>query len=51
LLTIDLHTGVENVRLVLDAEQRELMAGDGWAQFVEFAVPMYRNETEKRQDS
>lgn len=42
LLTIDLHTGDHDVRLVLDEEQRALLAGEGWANFVEFAVPMYR---------
>lgn len=46
LLTIDLHTGDHDVRLTLDAEQRKLIAGDGWAQFMEFAVPMYRDDTE-----
>jgi len=51
LLTVDLHTGDHDVRLTLDAEQRALMAGDGWAQFMEFAVPMYRDETEKRSDN
>ncbi len=42
LLTIDLHSGEHNVQLVLDAQQRELLGGEGWAKFVEFAVPMYR---------
>ncbi|HLV35177.1 MAG TPA: hypothetical protein VKY59_08700 [Spirillospora sp.] len=44
LLTIDLHTAGHDVRLVLDEEQRRLLAGDGWATFVDFAVPMYREE-------
>jgi len=49
-LTIDLHTGSHDVRLVLDEDQRELMAGEGWAYFVDFPVPMYRNKviTEER---
>jgi hypothetical protein len=47
LLTIDLHTGERDVRLVLDAEQRHLVGGDGWAQFMEFAIPMMREKTEK----
>lgn len=47
LLTIDLHTGDHDVRLVLDEAQRKMMAGEGWAKFVEFAVPMYRNTTEE----
>ena len=46
LLTIDLHTGDHDVRLVLDEAQRKMMAGEGWAKFVEFAVPMYRKTTE-----
>ena len=41
-LTIDLHTGIHDVRLVLDEDQRELVAGEGWAYFVDFPVPMYR---------
>jgi hypothetical protein len=47
LLTIDMHTDGEDTRLVLDAEQRHLIAGEGWAQFMEFAVPMMREKTEK----
>ena len=47
LLTIDLHTGEHDVRLELTDEQRKLVAGEGWAQFVDFAVPMYRDKTEK----
>lgn len=47
LLTIDLHTGERDVHLVLDEEQRRMLAGEGWAQFMEFAVPMYR-ETKQR---
>jgi hypothetical protein len=47
LLTIDLHTGDHDVRLELNEEQRKMMADEGWATFVEFAVPMYRDKTEK----
>lgn len=43
LLTIELHTGSHDVTLKLDEEQRRLMAGEGWAYFVDFAVPMYRD--------
>lgn len=47
-LTIDLHTGDKDVHLVLSEEQRLLLAGEGWAKLVDFAVPMYRNnELEK----
>lgn len=42
LLTIELHSGENKVILVLDEEQRLLMAGEGWARFVDFVVPMYR---------
>ena len=41
-LTIDLTTGEHHVTLVLNEEQRKLMAGEGWAYFVDFAVPNYR---------
>ena len=44
LLTIELHTGSHDTTLVLDEAQRKLMAGDGWAYFVDFPVPMYRNK-------
>ena len=43
-LTIDLHTGEQDVRLVLSEEERLMMAGEGWATMVEFAVPMYRHQ-------
>lgn len=43
-LTIDLFTGEEYRRLVLDDEQRKTLAGEGWAKAVDFAVPMYRND-------
>ncbi len=46
LLTIDLHTGDHDVRLELSADQRELMAGEGWASFMDFALPMYREKTD-----
>lgn len=49
LLTIDLRTGDENVRMVLNEEQRQMLAGEGWATFLDLAVPMYRDATEKPQ--
>jgi hypothetical protein len=49
LLTIDMSTGDREVHIVLDAEQRKMMAGEGWAQFMDFAVPMYREEKDKPQ--
>jgi hypothetical protein len=42
-LTLDIHTGSHDVTLTLDEEERRLMAGEGWAYFVDFPVPMYRN--------
>ena len=42
ILTIELHTGDNQVVLRLNPEQRLLLAGEGWANFVHFAVPMYR---------
>lgn len=43
LLTIELHTGDRDVVLVLDETQRKLLAGEGWTAFVDFEVPIYRN--------
>ncbi len=43
-LTIDLHTDDQDVKLVLSEEERKMLAGEGWATMVDFAVPMYRNE-------
>ena len=42
-LTIDLHTGHRDIRLVLSKEERLMMAGEGWATMVDFAVPMYHD--------
>lgn len=42
-LTIELHTGGQDVVLHLDEAERLQMAAEGWAQFVDFGVPMYRN--------
>ena len=43
-LTIDLHTGDHDVQLVLSEEERNMLAGEGWATMVDFGVPMYRNQ-------
>lgn len=48
LLTIELHSGDYDVVLHLDEVERKLMAGEGWARFVDFGVPMYRNEVSTR---
>lgn len=42
ILTIELHSGDHDVVLELDGNQRRLLAGEGWAYFVDFPVPMYR---------
>jgi len=44
LLTIELHTGDQDIELVLDEEQRRMIAGEGWAKFLDVPVPMYRNK-------
>ena len=41
-LTIELHMGDEVVTMTLNEEQRLLLAAEGWASFVDFPVPMYR---------
>jgi hypothetical protein len=43
-LTIELHSGDQDRVFRLSEEQRNLMAGDGWSGFVDFDVPMYRNQ-------
>ena len=43
ILNIDLHTENHDVSLTLDAEQRRLLAGEGWSAFVNFDVPLYRD--------
>ncbi len=48
ILTIEMHTGTHNVTLKLTEEQRLLLAGEGWATFMDFPVPMYRNENVRR---
>ena len=51
ILTIELHTGDHDVVLKLDEDQRKLLAGEGWATFMDFAVPMYRNEVARSNES
>lgn len=46
-LTIELTSGNEQRVLVLNADERKLMAGEGWAYFVDFTVPMYRFEVQQ----
>jgi hypothetical protein len=47
-LTLEIHSGDHDVTLVLDEAQRNLLAGEGWAYFVDFPVPMYRDEVEQQ---
>lgn len=47
LLTIEMHSGDHNVVLKLDDVQRKMVANEGWAYFVDFAVPMYREKVAK----
>lgn len=42
-LTIELQSDDHTVTLTLNEEERLLMAGEGWAYFVDFPVPMYRD--------
>ncbi|HVU13608.1 MAG TPA: hypothetical protein VHD90_20150 [Phototrophicaceae bacterium] len=44
LLTLDIHTDEHDVTVVLNEEQRKILAGEGWATFMDFAVPIYRND-------
>ena len=43
ILTIEFHSHGHDLILTLDKEQRDLMAREGWANFVDFAVPMYQH--------
>ncbi|NWF70421.1 MAG: hypothetical protein HXY40_15140 [Chloroflexi bacterium] len=43
VLTIELHTGENDLVLALDEAQRRTLANEGWAYFVDIPVPMYRN--------
>lgn len=41
-LIIDLHSHGHDQTLELNAEQRGILAREGWAKFVDFAVPNYK---------
>ena len=43
MLTVDLHSQGHDQTIKLDDEQRALVAREGWAGFVDFDVPLYRN--------
>jgi regulator of RNase E activity RraB len=43
LLTIDLVSGENTETLVLDDQQRQLAAGEGWSFFVDFEPGFYRD--------
>ncbi len=42
-LTLEVHSGENDVVMHLDENQRLQMANEGWAYFVDFGVPMYRD--------
>ncbi len=46
-LTVDLNSTGHHTTLRLNQEQRLLLADEGWANFVSFAVPMYREQAGK----
>lgn len=41
-LTLELHSEGHEATIKLKPEQRKLVAGEGWAYFVDFPVPIYR---------
>jgi hypothetical protein len=47
-LTIDLTSDENHVVLVLNEEQRKLMAGEGWSTFVDFPVPLSREHVGRK---
>ena len=51
ILTVELHTGDHDVVLKLNEQQRLEMAGEGWAYYVDFAVPMYRDHVAEEEQS
>lgn len=48
ILTLDIHVNDHDVHLELTEEQRKLIGAQGWAEFMDFDVPMYREKTEER---
>ena len=42
-LTVVMVTNDHEIKLVLNEEQRRMIAGEGWTEFVDFEVPMYHN--------
>ncbi len=51
LLTLDIQTGEHELTVELNEEERRLVAGEGWAYFVDIPVPMYRNDVAQKQHS
>jgi hypothetical protein len=41
-LTLDIRTEGREIRMVLNEEQRRLLAGEGWATLLDMDIPMYR---------
>jgi hypothetical protein len=46
-LTLEVHTGENDICVTLNNEERELLAAEGWAYFVDVPIPMYRNNIKK----
>ena len=44
LLTLEITSGENKRILVLNEEERLMMAGEGWAKLVDFDVPFYREK-------
>lgn len=43
-LTIELHSAGHDATLILDEDERRILASEGWAYFVDFPVPIYRTK-------
>lgn len=44
LLTLEIASDEYYVKMTLNEEERQKLAGEGWAYFVDFPVPMYRTK-------
>jgi hypothetical protein len=51
LLTLDITTGEHELTVKLNEEERRLVAGEGWAYFVDIPIPMYRNDVAQKKHS
>jgi hypothetical protein len=50
LLHIEMTSGDHTVNMTLNEHQREMLANEGWAYFVKFPVPIYREKTESPEE-